>query len=142
MKKYAYYLRDQEETTLIAFVENKTKTVRDVSTDWDTVTSILDYRIRANIVPDPILKDNKAVIIPFSRDGSGANAHDESEGDGHWLAECVLYGIISQGYEDPRNLQLELAQYFGNKANASWRMAKKTARRRKQRGGYIHPHEF
>ena len=119
MKKYAYYVRSQEAKEVIAFLENKTKTIRDHSTDWDTIGSALGYKIRASIIPDALEIDNLDAVLPFTRSAS-------VEGAGHWLSEHVLNFVIASGYEAPRNL----------------REAKKTLRRHNQSGGYIHPHEY
>ena len=135
MKKYAYYIRSQEGSEVIAFVENGTKTIRDHSTDWVTIKSALSYKIRGTITPDPITKDNLDVVLPFSRTTG-------SEGAGHWLSEYVLSFVIGTGYEDPRNMNLQAAQHFYQKAHGAVREAKKTLKRRNNRGGYINPHEF
>ena len=134
MKKYAYYVRSQEAGEVIAFLENKTKTIRDHSTDWDTIGSALGYKIRASIVPDTLAIDSLDTVLPFTR-GTG-------EGAGHWLSEHVVNFVIGSGYEDPRNLNLQASQYFLTKSKLALREAKKTLRRHNQSGGFIHPHEY
>ena len=46
------------------------------------------------------------------------------------------------GYKDPRNMDVNLAQYFDTEFDKSVRMGKKYARSQRRRGGIIIPHEF
>tara|TARA_Y100001963_G_C6745900_1_gene431576 strand:- start:43 stop:414 length:372 start_codon:yes stop_codon:yes gene_type:complete len=56
--------------------------------------------------------------------------------------ESLAFKVIAMGYKDPRNLNINLAQYFDGEFDKCLRMGKKHARSQKRRGGVIIPHEY
>ena len=56
--------------------------------------------------------------------------------------EALAYKAIAIGYQDPRNMKIELAQYFDNEYDKICKRAKKYARSNFQSTGQIVPQEF
>jgi len=56
--------------------------------------------------------------------------------------EALAHKAIAFGYRDPRNLQPELSEYFEGQYEKVLRQAKKFARGKQQRGGYIKAYDF
>ena len=56
--------------------------------------------------------------------------------------EALANKAIAYGYRDPRNLQPELSEYFEGQYEKVIRQAKKFARGKQQRGGYIKAYDF
>ena len=46
------------------------------------------------------------------------------------------------GYKDPRNLDINLAQYFDMEYEKCLKMGKRYAKSQRRRGGFIVPHEY
>ena len=81
--------------------------------------------------------------------GSAANAADYDSSSVGPLGqihsqfhEALIYKAIAMGYEDPRNLNLELAQYFNMKYETIIKEANKFARSNYTRTGMVAPQEF
>lgn len=56
--------------------------------------------------------------------------------------ESLVFKVISAGYEDPRNLNIELAQYFNLKYAERIKEGKKFAKRNYTSTGMITPQDF
>ena len=56
--------------------------------------------------------------------------------------EALAYKAIAMGYQDPRNMKIELAQYFDNEYEKIVKRAKKFARSSYLTTGQIVPQEF
>lgn len=56
--------------------------------------------------------------------------------------EALAYKAIAVGYQDPRNMKIELAQYFDAEYEKLCKRAKKFARSNYQTTGHIVPQEF
>ena len=56
--------------------------------------------------------------------------------------EALAYKAIAIGYQDPRNMKIELAQYFDNEYEKICKRAKKFARSSYLTTGQIVPQEF
>ena len=56
--------------------------------------------------------------------------------------EALTYKAIAQGYKDPRNQQIDAAQYFDNEYQISIKKAKKRARSNNVATGVIVPHSY
>jgi len=56
--------------------------------------------------------------------------------------EALLYKVIAIGYQDPRNMKVELAQYFNNEYEKIVKQAKKFGRSSYLTTGQIVPQEF
>ena len=56
--------------------------------------------------------------------------------------EALVFKAIAQLYEDPRQQNLQAAQYFDQKYQVALKNAKKYARSNRQVGGVIKPYDF
>jgi hypothetical protein len=56
--------------------------------------------------------------------------------------ETLVSKVIAQGYKDPRNMELNNAQYFENEYALGVKKAKKFVRSNYQRSGFIRPQDF
>jgi hypothetical protein len=56
--------------------------------------------------------------------------------------EALAYKVIAIGYQDPRNMKIELAQYFNNEYEKIVKQAKKFGRSSYLSTGQIIPQEF
>ena len=56
--------------------------------------------------------------------------------------EALAYKAIAMGYKDPRNLDINLAQYFDMEYEKCLKMGKRYAKSQRRRGGFIVPHEY
>jgi hypothetical protein len=56
--------------------------------------------------------------------------------------EVILYKVIAMGYKDPRNMEIQTAQYFDNEYFLGIKEAKKFSRSNYQTTGRIRPQEF
>jgi hypothetical protein len=56
--------------------------------------------------------------------------------------EALAFKVIAMGYKDPRNMKIELAQYFDNEYDKVCKQAKKYARSNFQSTGQIVPQEY
>ena len=56
--------------------------------------------------------------------------------------EALAYKAIALGYQEPRNMKIELAQYFNNEYEIMVKRAKKFARSNYLTSGQIVPQEF
>ena len=56
--------------------------------------------------------------------------------------EGLAFKAIAMGYKDPRNMDVNLAQYFDTEYEKVLRAGKKYSRSQRRRGGIIIPHEY
>tara|TARA_R100000278_G_scaffold24899_1_gene22974 strand:+ start:3074 stop:3463 length:390 start_codon:yes stop_codon:yes gene_type:complete len=56
--------------------------------------------------------------------------------------EAIVYKAVAMGYKDPRNLEINLAQYFDGEYLTSVKEAKKFSRSNYQTMGRITSHDF
>tara|TARA_R100000808_G_scaffold14629_1_gene34414 strand:- start:25406 stop:25786 length:381 start_codon:yes stop_codon:yes gene_type:complete len=122
-KEYAYWIEGDN----ICFAEKKAETVNGVTSEWRTIaTTGLKARIYGSAIPANLSTDavNEEISFP------------------HFIDEACLNHIISEGYQDPRNLNPELAVMFNQKSEGMLREARKTYRRKRQRGGFIKPYDY
>ena len=122
-KEFAYWIEDN----LIAFVEKKSETVNGVTSSWSTIsTNGHKARIYGSKIPTNLTVNNLSSDLALP----------------HFVDEACLAHIISEGYQDPRNLNPDLAGMFNGKAENLLREAKKKYRRNRQKGGFIKPYDF
>ena len=114
-KEYAYFI----ERGNIGIVEK-------VNGEWKSITEDdKEIRIFCTALADHFTEDlNGASIIP-------AQFH-----------QGLAYKVISDGYKDPRNLNLDLAQYFEAEYIKCIKMAKKYAKMQHYSSGQTIPQEF
>ena len=125
-KQRAWYV---DKLKRIGIVEKATNTVtRDgFTSDWASITEAKDVRIYA-ISQDEDLSNNTM--------GGTFNEIPEQ------FHETILFKVISAGYKDPRNLQIDMAQYFDQEYSLGVKEAKKFSRSNYGTTGHIRPQEF
>ena len=113
----------------IGIVEKGTNaTTKDgYTSDWKSITEVKDLRIYA-----------------ISRDTD----LDASNLTNTWLQipeqfhEAIIYKVIAMGYKDPRNMEINNAQYFDMEYTKGIKEAKKFSRSNYQSVGRARPQEF
>ena len=127
--KYKRYWFTSEDQLAIVEEKESTKTKNYTSTNLDSIaTSGLEIRLHT------VNLDNanfEAGALSSTTPGTPVQFH-----------EALVFKAISQGYEDPRNQNLQNAQYFKIKYDERVREAKKYAKRGFQRDAYIKPVDY
>jgi hypothetical protein len=125
-KQRAWYV---DKLKRIGIVEKATNTVTKdgFTSNWASISEVKDLRIYA-ISQDEDLSNN-AMTGTF-------NEIPEQ------FHETILFRVIAVGYKDPRNLQIDMAQYFDQEYNLGVKEAKKFSRSNYQTTGQIRPQEF
>jgi hypothetical protein len=125
-KQRAWYV---DKLKRIGIVEKSTNTVtRDgFTSDWASISEAKDVRIYA-ISQDEDLSNN-------TMDGTFNEIPEQ-------FHETILLKVIATGYKDPRNLQIDMAQYFDQEYNLGVKEAKKFSRSNYGTTGHIRPQEF
>ena len=114
---------------MLALVEEKStgKTVNYTVEDFDTISeSGLEIRVHSTCL-DKSDNYNQVTDIP----AIPVQFH-----------EALVLKVISNLYEDPRSLKIDMAQYFEQKYQLKLREAKKYARRHRQGGGVVKPYDM
>jgi len=125
-KQRAWYV---DKLKRIGIVEKGTNTItRDgFTSNWASISEAKDIRIYA-ISQDEDLSNN-------TMDGTFNEIPEQ-------FHEVILYKVIAMGYKDPRNMDLNNAQYFDNEYALGVKQAKKFSRSNYGTTGHIRPHEF
>tara|TARA_R100000458_G_C8251983_1_gene228778 strand:+ start:472 stop:861 length:390 start_codon:yes stop_codon:yes gene_type:complete len=125
-KQRAWYV---DRLKRIGIVEKSTNTVTKdgFTSDWTSISEAKDIRIYA-ISQDEDLSVN-AMTGTF---------HEIPE----QFHEIILYKVIAIGYKDPRNMDLNNAQYFDNEYALGVKEGKKFSRSNYQTTGQIKPRDF
>lgn len=80
------------------------------------------------------------------QDGHQASYTDNSYGPlveiPEMFHEALAFKVIAMGYKEPRNMKVELAQYFDNEYNIIVKQGKKYSRSNYQGTGMIVPQEY
>lgn len=97
------------------------------TSDWGSISEVKDLRIYA------ISRDADIVINALT------NTFTQIPAEFH---EVLVFKAISMGYKDPRNLNVELAQYFDSEYMLGTKEAKKFSRANYQTSGYVAPQDF
>ena len=125
-KERAWYV---DKLAKIGIVEkgNNSVTKDGYSSNWKSITEVKDLRIYtisrdANLVIDTLTATCAQIPEQFH--------------------ELLLYKVIAMGYKDPRNMDLNNAQYFDAEYNSGLREAKKYSRSNYQTTGMIRPQTF
>ena len=120
----------------IGIVEESTNAVTKdgYTTNWKSITEQKDLRIYA------ISRDADLVIEEVAAGDTLTNtAFAQIPEQFH---EILLFKVIAMGYKDPRNFELDKAQYFDNEYNLGVKQAKKFSRSNYQVTGYIKPQDY
>ena len=125
-KQRAWYV---DKLKRIGIVEKATNTITKdgFTSDWASITEAKDVRIYA-ISQDEDLSNNTM--------GGTFNEIPEQ------FHEIILFKVIAAGYKDPRNLQIDMAQYFDQEYSLGIKEAKKFSRSNYGTTGHIRPQEF
>jgi hypothetical protein len=97
------------------------------TSNWTSVSQVKDVRMYA------ISRDNDVII------DQPTESWDSIPEQFH---ETILYRAIASGYKDPRNFELQTAQYFDNEYALGVKEAKKFASSNYASMGQIKPQEF
>ena len=128
--KYKRYWFTSESQLGIVEEKETTKTKNYTSTNLDSIgTSGLEMRLHTINLDDTGNTDNYDALTDVP--GIPLQFH-----------EALAFKIIAQGYEDPRNKDLQSAQYFMAKYLQRVKEAKKYAKRGFQTDAYIKPVDF
>ena len=95
--------------------------------DWKSITESKDvtlYTISKDADLDASDLSNTFIAIPLH------------------FHEAIVYKAIAMGYKDPRNMEINLAQYFDGEYLASVKEAKKFSRSNYQTMGRINSQDF
>tara|TARA_R100000781_G_C4046712_1_gene115977 strand:+ start:172 stop:561 length:390 start_codon:yes stop_codon:yes gene_type:complete len=113
----------------IGIVEKGTNAVTKdgYSTDWKSITEAKDLRVYA------ISLDEDLVI------NTTTGTYSEIPEQFH---EVILYKAIATGYKDPRNMEINNAQYFDQEYMLGLKEAKKFSRSNYQTTGRISQQDF
>ena len=96
-------------------------------TDWISVASALPVRLYA------ISRDSDISINELT------NTFNQIPGEYH---EALVYKAVAMGYKDPRNMQIEVAQYFDNEYMMAVKQGKKFSKSNYTDVGYVVPQDF
>ena len=126
--------KKQDKLKRIGIVEKATNTVtRDgFTTDWSSISEAKDLRIYA------ISQDEDLLDTSESADAMTGTFNEIPE----QFHEVILYKAIAMGYKDPRNLEINNAQYFDNEYAIGVKEGKKFSRSNYQTTGQVRPQEF
>jgi|TARA_R100000781_G_C4062020_1_gene121360 predicted transcriptional regulator len=97
------------------------------TSDWESISEVKDLRIYAISRDLDLVKDNLT------------NTWSQIPAQFH---EHIVTKAIAMGYKDPRNMQLDVAQYFDAEYLTGLKEAKKFSRSNYQTTGTIKPQDF
>ena len=104
------------------------------TSDWGSISEAKELRLYA------ISRDNDINITTASAgDTLTSDAYEQIPAHYH---EVLVYKAIAMGYKDPRNFDIEKAQYFEMEYERALKEAKKFARSNYQTTGRAMPQEF
>ena len=122
----AWYIDKLGKMGIVEKATNAT-TKNGYTTDWISVNSVLPVRLYA------ISRDSDISINELT------NTFNQIPGEYH---EALIYKAIAMGYKDPRNMNVEFAQYFDNEYMVSVKQGKKFSKSNYTDLGYVVPQDF
>ena len=125
--KRAWYPETTSGDTQLAIVENTSRTVDGITDEWQAVKEVIKLRIEL-CTSDTDLSIN-----------SLTSAYNEINARYH---KTIVHKAIAMGYRDPRNQNLQNAEYFENLYERDVRRAKKFAKGHYITTGRIIPQDF
>ena len=129
-KTYGYYI-DREKIGLIEYGGTGNDT--DGGKKWQSISvSGKTIRIFCTKLADHMTAGNMDT-------SSGTIEHGQIPSQFH---EGLTYKVISMGYKDPRNINIELAAFFEQEFQQTEKKAKKYTRKHHQTPGYITPVDY
>ena len=129
----------------IGFVEQGSATTVDsVVTTILSISEAKSVRIKGiatakHFTTDASRDESSVPLIKTEMDNVTAGPLDEIPTQFH---ETLVYKVIAMGYKDPRNLEIQLAQYFDLEYNNGVKNAKKYARSNYATTGTIVPQDY
>jgi len=113
----------------IGIIEKATRaTTKDgYTTDWKSITQVKPVRIYA------ISRDMDLSIFEMT------NTFNQVPEEYH---EALVYKAIAMGYKDPRNMDLQTAQYFDNEYMVAVKEGKKFSKNNYADVGFTRPQDF
>ena len=129
LQRYWYIDRGQGGRDRLAIVErsNNQLTKERVTTDWASVSEVKDLRV---------------YTIDTPADFETGNLSLEDTNIPKRYHEALVNKVISMGYKDPRNMRVDVAQYFDMEYEKLVKKAKKHARSNMQTNGVIKQIDF
>jgi hypothetical protein len=131
----------------IAFVEEATNssTVDGVSTNIASISEAKSVKIKA--IANALHFTTEETPGNSDEDGLMVSEYDDpTKGPlgeiPNQYHEALVYKVIANGYREPRNLEIQLAQYFDLEYNNIIKNAKKFARSNYQTTGTIVPQDY
>ena len=109
----------------LAIVENTPRTVDGVTDQWQAITEVLEVRYES------IQCDADLTSLTGSYDDIHSRYH-----------KTILNKAIAMGYQDPRHIDLNSAQYFDQLYEKDIKKAKKFSKGQMVTGGRIIPQDF
>ena len=124
LQRYWYIDRGQGTRDRIAIVEksNSSTTKETITSDFSSVSEVKDLRIYTVDAPVDYTVDNvteEKTEIPLR------------------YHEGLVYKVIANGYKEPRNQKMDVAQYFDKEYEIVLKKAKKQARSNMQTNGFV-----
>jgi hypothetical protein len=124
LQRYWYIDRGQGTRDRIAIVEksNSSITKETITSNYASVSEVKDLRIYTIDAPIDYVVDNvteEKTEIPLR------------------YHEALVYKVIANGYKDPRNQKIDVAQYFDKEYEIVLKKAKKQARSNMQTNGFV-----
>jgi|10_taG_2_1085330.scaffolds.fasta_scaffold27418_2 hypothetical protein len=124
LQRYWYVDNGQGGRTRLAIVEksNSSVTKETITSNYTSVSEVKDIRIYAIDSPDDYTIDN----LTSEKKEIPLRYH-----------EGLVYKVIANGYKDPRNQKMDVAQYFDKEYEIILKKAKKQARSNMQINGFV-----
>ena len=132
-----FYLIDKDRLALFQELTSGTNTVDGASSNYITIDTNKTVRVHGIARAEHFNTGSSAVTADYSSATAGPLGQIHQQ-----FQEALVFKVISHGYEDPRNLNLELAQYFNGKYGVVIKEAKKFARSNYTRTGNVVPQDF
>lgn len=129
MAKQRYWYVDKHRIGIVEKDSNST-TKENVTSSYVSVSEVKDLRIYGIMKPDALTTN-----LTSSSDPALTEIPEQ-------FHEVIVNKVISDGYKVPKNLNIDLANYFDGEYQKGLREAKKFSKSRYTRGGVIRPQDF
>jgi len=136
MAKQRYWYIDKHK---IGIVEKNTNAVtkENLTSSYSSVSEVKDLRVYAISRPDALYSSTSddANYLTVTTDPALSEIPEQ-------FHELIVNKVVANGYKDPRNLNIELAQFFEAEYLKGLREAKKFSKSRYRKGGYIKAYDY
>ena len=136
MAKQRYWYIDKHKLGIVEKNVNAV-TKENVTSNYSSVSEAKDLRVYAISKPDALysITSDDANYLTVATDPALTEIPEQ-------FHEVIVNKVIANGYKDPRNLNIDLAQFFEAEYLMGLREAKKFSKSRYRRGGYIKAYDF